>query len=42
MNDSAMIWEKDIKSCNKEIKTLPTNFNEKKGTCKSKISMFYF
>ena len=42
MNDSAMICEKDIKSCNKEIKTFPTNFNEKKGTCKSKISMFYF
>ena len=42
MNYSAMICEKDITSCNKEIKTIPINFNEKKGTCKSKISMLYF
>ena len=34
MDDSAIICDEVIESYDKEIKTIPTNFNEKKGTCK--------
>ena len=35
MNDSAIICDEVIKSYNEEIKTIPTNFNEKNITCKT-------
>ena len=34
-DDSTIICNEDIKSYDEEIKTLPTNFNEKKVTCKT-------
>ena len=34
MDDSAIKWDKITESYNKETKTIPTNFNEKKATCK--------
>ena len=36
MDDSTIICDEVIKSCDKEIKTIPANFNEKKVTCKTK------
>ena len=30
MDDSAITCDEVIKSCDEEIKTIPTNFNEKK------------
>ena len=44
MDDSTIICDKVIKSYEEEIKTIPTNFNEKKVTCKTvkhKIFIFY-
>ena len=35
MDDSTIICDEVIKSCDEEIKTIPTNFNEKKVTCKT-------
>ena len=35
MNDSTIICDEVIQSYDKEIKTIPTNFNEKKVTCKA-------
>ena len=35
MDDSAIICDEVIKSYDEEIKTLPTNFNEKNITCKT-------
>ena len=35
MDDSAIICDEVIKSYNEEIKTIPTNFNEKNITCKT-------
>ena len=37
MNDSIITSDEVIKSYEKEIKTIPTNFNEKKLTCKTQI-----
>ena len=34
MDDSAITCDEIIESYDKETKTIPTNFNEKKGTCK--------
>ena len=34
MDDSAIICDEVIKSYDKETKTIPTCFNEKKVTCK--------
>ena len=34
MNDSTISFEEVIKSYHEEIKTIATNFNEKKVTCK--------
>ena len=39
MDDSAIISDEVIESYDEEIKTIPTNFNEKKATCK--IQNFY-
>ena len=39
MDDSAIICDEVIKSYGEEIKTIPTNFNEKKVTCK--MQSFY-
>ena len=38
-NNSAITCDEIIESNNEETKFIPTNFNEKKATCK--ISMFY-
>ena len=35
MDNSAIMCDKVIESYDKEIKTIPINFNEKKATCKS-------
>ena len=35
MNHSAIIYDKVIESYDKERKTIPRNFNEKKGICKT-------
>ena len=35
MNDSGVIFDDIIKSYDEEIKSYPTNFNEKKVTCKT-------
>ena len=35
MDDSAIICDEVIKSYDEEIKTIPTNFNEKNITCKT-------
>ena len=37
MDDSTIICDEVIKSYNEETKTIPTNFNEKKVTCKTQI-----
>ena len=34
MDDSAIICDEVMESYDEEIKTIPTNFNEKKATCK--------
>ena len=36
MDYSAIICDEVIKSYDKEIQTIPTNFNEKKVTCKTR------
>ena len=36
MDDSTVICDEVIKSNDEEIKTIPTNFNEKNITCKTK------
>ena len=42
MDDSTIISDEVIKSCDEEIKTFPINFNEKKVICKiCKIFIFY-
>ena len=41
MDDSAIICDEVIESYDEEIKTITTNFNEKKATCKMKIYIFY-
>ena len=35
MYDSTVIFDEVIESYDEEIKTIPTNFNEKKVTCKT-------
>ena len=35
MDDSAIMFDEIIESYDEETKTLPTNFNEKKATCKT-------
>ena len=35
MDDSAIICDKVIESYDEETKTIPTNFNGKKATCKT-------
>ena len=34
MDDSEITWDEVIESYDEEKKTIPTNFNEKKATCK--------
>ena len=34
MDDSEITWDEVIESYDEETKTIPTNFNEKKATCK--------
>ena len=36
MADSAITCDEIIESYDEETKTIPTNFNEKKATCKTK------
>ena len=40
MDNSAITCDEIIESYDEEIKTVPTNFNEKKLTC-TKILIFY-
>ena len=35
MDDLTIMCDEIIESYNEEIKTIPTNFNEKKATCKA-------
>ena len=35
MDDSAIMFDEIIESYDEETKTLPTDFNEKKATCKT-------
>ena len=39
--DSTIICDEFIKSKDEEIRTVPTNFNKKKVTCKRKIFIFH-
>ena len=41
MDDSVITCDEIIESYNEEIKTIPTNFNEKKVTCKTQ-NLSYF
>ena len=41
MDDSAITCDEVIESYDEEIKTVPTNFNEKKQPVKCKTSIFY-
>ena len=41
MDDPVIICDEVIESCEEGTKTIPTNFNEKKATFKTKISVFY-
>ena len=41
VDDSAIIYDEVIKSYEQKIKTIPTNFNEKKVACK-KAKFLYF
>ena len=41
MDDSVIKCDDSIESYDKERRTIPTNFNEKKHPVKCKISMFY-
>ena len=41
MDDSIITFDEVIKSYDKEIKTIPTNFNEKKETFKMEIFYIY-
>ena len=41
MDDSAIICDEVIESYDVEIKTIPTNFDEKNITCEAQISIFY-
>ena len=36
MDNSAIVCDEVIETYNEEIKTIPTNFNEKTATCKTK------
>ena len=36
MDDSAITCNENVESYHEETKTIPTNFNEKKATCKTK------
>ena len=42
MDDSAVICDKIIETYDKEIKTIPTNFNEKKHSVESKKDYYHF
>ena len=39
MDDLTITYEEILKSCDQKIKTIPTNFNEKKAICK--LQNFY-
>ena len=42
MDDSKITCDEVTESCNEEIKTITTNFNEKKVTCKTyNVPIFY-
>ena len=42
IDDLMIIWDEVIKSYEKEIKIIPTSFNEEKATCKThKLFVFY-
>ena len=42
MDDSGIKFDEIIESYNKETKTIPTNFNEKKAICKTHIFYLHF
>ena len=41
MDNSAITCDEIIESYNEEIKTVPTNFNEKKLTCKIQKFLYF-
>ena len=41
MDDSTIICDEVIKSYDEEIKTIRTNFNEKKVTCKTQFFLYF-
>ena len=41
IDDSVIICDEVIESYNEEVKTIPTNFNEKKVASKCKMFIFY-
>ena len=41
MDDSANTCDETTELYDRETKTIPTNFNEKKATCKTSNSIFY-
>ena len=41
MDDSTIICDEVIKSCDEETKNIPTNFNEKNWSVKQKVFIFY-
>ena len=41
MDDSTITWDEFIKSYDEETKTIPTNFNKMKATCKMQNFYFY-
>ena len=42
MDDSVITSDKVIESYNEEIKTIPTNFNEERATCKTQSFYILF
>ena len=42
MDDSAIICDEVIKLCNEEIKTIPTNLDKTKVTCKTQFFYILF
>ena len=41
MDNSAFVFDEVIDAYNEETKTLPTNFNEKKTTCKNAKFLYF-
>ena len=42
MNNSAIMCDEALEQYDEDTKTIPTNFNEKKATCKMQYFLLYF